>query len=157
MLLRRITTLWGRRQADTDTIDEWARAFQPYDATEAYAALDRMLAAGESGPSAARLITEIRSRRRPEPTPHPAEPDFVPVDPERIRQILEENIALGRAEHLLHLERSAPDAAERARAWRRNPDDYAAVLRRQYPRTATVTLDELRARYDRRFAPKDPA
>lgn len=62
MLLRRISTLFGRKAADSDTIDEWHRALIDIDPIEAFNALDRILQAGEAGPSASRLMAEIRGR-----------------------------------------------------------------------------------------------
>ena len=86
MLLKRLHALYAfQRPADTDTIDLWAECLATEDAQEAFAALDRIVRAGEKAPSVARLISEINTTKR-RPVPSTERPlGLAPTEEEKVR------------------------------------------------------------------------
>jgi hypothetical protein len=66
-LLGRLGAAYDRRPPTPDAVDEWERALRPYTATDAHAALDRLIDTGQPSPKLATFVAHVRAQLPPEP------------------------------------------------------------------------------------------
>lgn len=151
MLLAKISNLFGRRKATEDVIDDWHAMFADVDTQDVHEALNRIFMAGDEGPSASKLMAEIRTR-------HPAAPaEIHPLGVDGCELCggtgwmtvnfgganRQAPCGYCRPDHPWH--RRQPDdteerltvsayegADERINAYRRTEEEYRAVLHRQF-------------------------